>query len=143
MMTKTEKTRLIFGAIIVFGIFAFIFASSFFEKQKDLENMLNVDAKYSADLPNNFCAEVVDVNSINATDVKVSQDEKIVGFNMSLPAEKSFSIIKNKLNEKNWKCIDSSNYNYANFIKDEGEYTWLFINCVDVGGGCSVIFTKD
>ena len=143
MYTRKEKLRLTLGIIVFFGIFIFLGINSCTSRHQEFDDLLNVETKFSSELPKDFITEVIDVNSIGGYDVRVSNNEKIIGFSLNSSSEISFELIKSKLLDNNWKCLDNGNKNSTTFYKDEGTYTWLFLNCVDIGGMSSAVFTSD
>lgn len=143
MNNRKEKFRLILGIIIFVGIFLFLGINSCSARHQKIDDLFNVESKYSNELPKDFQNEVLDINLIGGYDVKVSSDEKIIGFSLNSSSEFSFELIKSKLLDNNWKCLDNGNKNNTTFYKDKGKYTWLFLNCVDIGGISSAIFTSD
>lgn len=143
MLTRKENIKLLFGFLIVVGIFVFIGVSSYVEKMDDYDSMLNYEEKFSDSIPQNYLDEVINPASINANDVKVDKSEKIVGFSLSDDAECSFARVKNVLVDKGWKNVESGSSTSSSFYKDEGNYSWLFLNCISVGGETSVVLTVD
>lgn len=143
MYMSKDKFRILVGVLIVAAIFVFIGFSSYVQRQGEFDNLISSASKYSSDVPTDFNWEVLDVASVGGFDIKVSDNQKIVGFSLPFSAENSFDLIKNKLTDNNWKCVDSGNKLNSTFVKEEGNYKWLFLNCVAIGGVCSVVFTSD
>ena len=143
MYSRKENLRLIVGILIVLGVFIFLGLNSCESRYKEIDTLIHSESKYSDEVPDNFSNEVLDVPSIGGFDVKVSDNKKIVGFSMPYSSDVSFDIIKSKLQQNNWKYIENGNKNNTTFFKDEGNYTWLFLNCVDIGGTSSAVFTSD
>ena len=141
MLSKKEKIRLVFGVIIVALIFAFIGVSSYVENHSEDSSILNYSEKYKHTLPSNFDSEIFDINGLSISNLLTKDDEKVIGFSLNCTAQESFKLIKSKLELNNWKFAESGSQTAGSFYKDEGEVTWLFLNCIDVGGGSSVVIT--
>lgn len=141
MMSRKEKIRLVFGVIIVGLIFAFITVSSYIENHSEDSSILNYSEKYKKTLPSNFNSEIFDVHGLNFSNLLTKDDEKVVGFSLRSKADESFALIKSKLEDNNWNFAESGSQTAGSFYKDEGEVTWLFLNCIDVGDGSSVVIT--
>lgn len=143
MYTRKEKLRLFLGVVVFVLIFVFLGINSCSSRYQEFDDLLNAETKFSNELPKDFITEVIDVNSIGGYDVRVSNNEKIIGFSLNSSSEISFELIKSMLLDNNWKCLDNGNKNSTTFYKNEGTYTWLFLNCVDIGGISSAVFTSD
>lgn len=141
MTGKTQNIRLLIGILIVVFIFIMIFISKSIKEFQNYDELINCDDKYSSVVPSNFYQELFSIVDIGGTDIKTSQDKNVVGFNMPFRAPISFSIIKEKLISNNWNFTENESNTISTFWKDEGHYTWLFLNCVDVGNSTSVIIT--
>lgn len=143
MYRAKEYIRLAIGVVIVVSIFICIGISSCAEKYKSFSEILNVHKNYSSELPNGFTTEVLDVNSVGGYDICVSDNQKIVGFSINKSNEECFNVLKSNLIDNNWNYVESDNKFSASFYKNDGCYTWLFLNCIKVGVISSAIFTFD
>lgn len=141
MTSKVQNIRFLIGVLIVVCIFIMIFISKSIKELQNYDELINCDDKYSSVVPSNFYQELFSIADIGGTNIKTSQDKNVVGFNMPFKAQISFSIIKEKLVSNNWKFTENESNTISTFWKDEGDYTWLFLNCVDVGKSTSVIIT--
>ena len=143
MLRKSEKIKIFIGFLIVTGIFIFIGISSYIEKMNNFDDLVNCDTKFAASLSNNYCEDVMDVNSLNVDDLKVDKDEKVIGFSLGTNSNDAFQIVKSKLLDNGWNYVQSGNGTSASFYKDSETHNWLFVNCVDVSGVSSVVITRD
>ena len=101
MYTRKEKLRLTLGIIVFFGIFIFLGINSCTSRHQEFDDLLNAETKFSNELPKDFITEVIDVNSIGGYDVRVSNNEKIIGFSLNSSSEISFELIKSMLLDNN------------------------------------------
>ena len=143
MLRKSEKIKIMFGVLIVIGIFVFIGVSSHIEKLNSYNELLNYETKFSATLSNEYCNDVIDVNSLNIKNLKVERDENVIGFSLNTNSVNAFELVKSKLIDNGWNYVQSGNGSSASFYKDSGEHNWLFVNCVDVSGESSVVITSE
>lgn len=143
MYIRKENIRFVIGLIIVVGIFFAIGISSCVEKSNQLDELINFDSKFSSNLPESFSSEVLEISSVGGYDIRVAKNEKIIGFSMPFSAEKSFELIKNKLCNLGWIYISSANKTNASFTKENGEYKWIFVNCIEMEGTTSVVITTE
>ncbi|MDO5329396.1 MAG: hypothetical protein Q4E88_04815 [Coriobacteriia bacterium] len=143
MYIRKSNIRLIIGITIVLFIFASLFIVSFVQKSKNITDLVEAEAKYSKNLDDCFKEEVVSPESVGALDVKVSDEGKIVGFNLPVKASFAFKTLKTNLESKSWKYVNSGDDTKATFYKTEGIYTWLFLNCIDISSQTSVVITVD
>lgn len=143
MLYKSEKIKLLIGLLIVASIFVFIGISTYFEKAEDYDSLLNFEENYSSDIPENYLEEVVDVFSFDAHLIMIDKSEKIVGFSIDSDAATSFNNLKEQLISRGWNYVDSGSSTSSSFYKNNGNYKWLFVNCVNVGGETSVVLTVD
>lgn len=143
MFYKSEKIKLLIGLLVVASIFIFIGISTYFEKADDCDSLLNFDEKYSSDIPENYLEEVVDVFSFDSHLIMIDNSEKIVGFSIAEDAVTAFNILKAQLISRGWNYVESGSSTSSSFYKNNGNYKWLFVNCVNVGGETSVVLTVD
>lgn len=143
MLRKSEKIKIFIGVLIVAGIFIFIGISSHIEKLNNLDELVNYETKFATSLSNDYCKEVIDVNSLNVENLKVEKDEKVIGFSLCTNSNDAFQIVKTKLIDNGWNYVQSGNGTSASFYKDSDTYNWIFVNCIDVSGVASVVITSD
>ena len=143
MIRKSEKIKLVVGFIIVISIFVFIGISSYFEKLNSSNDLLNFETKYSDMVPENFSKEVFDVSNIAVGKIRSDKSGNVVGFSLSSGVFESFNLVKNQLLNNGWNFVESGSSSSASFYKSEGQYTWLFVNCISVGGETSIVLTSN
>ena len=143
MTRKSENIKLAIGFIIVISIFIFIGISSYIEKLNGFDEIINYDDKYSDSLPENYFNEVADFSKIDVTNIRVDKTGNVVGFSLHTGEIESFNLVKNQLINNGWNYVESGTLSSASFYKNEGKYTWLFVNCINVGGETSIVLTSN
>ena len=143
MNKKKENIKLIVGILVVIAIFVSIWISKHLESLSDTVNLVNFESEYSHTVIDNFLDEVIDVNKINAKDIKIDNSNKVVGFTLSNDASYSFILIRNCLIDKGWEFVESGNSTSGSFYKNNGKYRWIFLNCINVGGESSIVLTSN
>ena len=143
MTRKSENIKLVIGFIIVISIFIFIGISSYIEKLNSFDEFINYEDKYSDSLPENYFDEVADFSQFEVKNIRVDKSGDVVGFSLPAGAIESFNLIKNQLINNGWNYVESGSSSSASFYKDEGKYTWLFVNCINVGGETSIVLTSN
>lgn len=91
----------------------------------------------SSILPDDFEREVMSLADRDA--VRVSEGGGVVGFRAEDQVEGVFEECASRLAERGWARIESGNELFASFIRAEGPYTWLYLSCVPIAGGTSVV----
>lgn len=143
MLSRMEKIRLLIGMIIVAFIFFIIGFSTYLEKSNEFDSLINYETKFSDSIPDEYSNEVINVNELKVHSLKIDKSEKVVGFSMDLEADKCFEIIKTMLASKGWTYVESGSSSSASFYKESGTYSWVFVNCIFIGGETSVVLTVD
>lgn len=141
MLYKKDYIRLFIGFLIIVFIFIFIGISTYLEKFKGSEDLLMYEDKFSNNIPEEYYNEVIDPAQFDCKNVKIDSSEKIVGFSLSSEPKECFDLLKNNLLSKGWSFVESGSSSSASFYKENGKYTWLFLNCVYVGGETSIVLT--
>lgn len=72
-------------------------------------------------------------------DVRVDEENGLVGFSCRGEVDEVLVSIEAELKASGWTCVDSENEGWESFVKDEGRYRWMFVECVDVGESVSVV----
>ncbi|NGM17213.1 hypothetical protein GMI70_04180 [Eggerthellaceae bacterium zg-893] len=91
----------------------------------------------SALLPASFHSEVG--MDAEATSVCVDDAAKIVSYVAAGSADQVFEDVRGRLEGKGWHAVESGLAACGSFAKEEGAYRWLFVACLDVAGGTSVV----
>lgn len=92
---------------------------------------------YEGRLLEGFQEEVVSLGSRSS--VRVGAEGSVVGFVEQGLATEAFSALASDLQERSWRTVDSGRSDCGSFVKEEGSFTWLFVNCVQVGEETSVV----
>ena len=93
-------------------------------------------ARFDQDAPNSFNAEVLD----GWGDWHfLSDDGVIAGCVLSCDRVSAIGEIRPLLEERGWRTVPSGQETVLTFIKEEGEFRWLMLNCESVGVGTSVV----
>ncbi|WP_232050935.1 hypothetical protein [Arabiibacter massiliensis] len=88
-------------------------------------------------LPEGFEEEALSL--ARRTEARVDGRAGIVGFSTEEDAAASFAAIAEELAAKGWEGVESGVPSCGTFVKGEGRHRWLFVSCVQVGGGASVV----
>ncbi len=88
-------------------------------------------------LPEGFEEEVFSL--AYRSEVRVANDGGIVGFCEVGDAAEVFGSLSSLLEEGGWLAIESEQPACGSFLKSEGQYTWLFVNCTQAGSLTSVV----
>lgn len=93
-------------------------------------------ARFDQDAPNSFNAEVLD----GWGDWHSLSDDGVIA-GCVLPCDRISAIgeIRSLLEERGWRTVPSGQEAVLTFIKGEGEFRWLMLNCESVGAGTSVV----
>lgn len=70
-------------------------------------------------------------------------DGRIVGMVCSGAPEDTMELCKGRLQENGWTYIESGQGNRTSFLKQEGSYTWAYVDCTAVGDDTSVVVVLD
>lgn len=70
-------------------------------------------------------------------------DGRIVGMVCSGAPDDAMELCKKRLQENGWTYIESGQGNRASFLKEEGAYTWAYVDCTAVGDDTSVVVVLD
>ncbi len=90
-----------------------------------------------ARLPASFHAEVG--VGAEATSVRVDDAAKIVSYVTGGFADQVFEGVRGRLEDNGWHAVESGLATCGSFVKEEGAYRWLFVACLDVADGTSVV----
>ena len=141
MLSKKEKIRIFIGFLILSGVFVFLLMSSWIEKGKNIDEIVNSSYKYEKAIPQNFNNEFFLIENVNYSKFLVNDSENVLGFSLSGKPIESFKLVKSELEKNHWNFTESGSETAGSFWKPEGEITWIFLNCVEVGDETSVVFT--
>lgn len=100
MLRRKENIKILLGFLIVIAIFIFIAVSSYIEKTQNYDDLINLDTKFSENIPESYSDEIVDPAQLNGNQVKIDKSGNIVGFSLQLNSIQSFALIKDKLISK-------------------------------------------
>ncbi|MFR7747264.1 MAG: hypothetical protein ACLU06_07570 [Eggerthellaceae bacterium] len=76
-------------------------------------------------------------------EVLVSPDQKTFGFFLDTGLDAAQTTIRDTLQSKQWRWIDSGQNAFATFVKDCGVYRWASVGCSEINGTTSVVITLD
>lgn len=143
LIMRILQSRLKKAILIILLIFLLLFTCVILNNFSDFFKMINVDTEYSSNLPANFLHELSNIYEIGASNIKVSDTKKVIGFELNYDAKKSFSIIKDELKKNNWTFFESGSECLGSFSKKGGIYNWALINCTNISNTTSVVITLD
>ena len=88
-------------------------------------------------LPEGFEEEVLQLDG--REDVRVDEGNGLVGFSCRGEVGETLRSIEEDLLMCGWESVGSGSEGWRSFVKDEGRYRWMFVECVDVGDSVSVV----
>ena len=91
----------------------------------------------SAESRAQFEEEVCELSGL--ADVRTNEDCSTVGFSLAMSTDAAFSQIAEELEAHGWLSVESGSSSMGSFVKEEGELTWLFLNCYGIGGETCVV----
>lgn len=94
-------------------------------------------AEVQAGVPEGFEEEVVSLEG--RRDVQVGAQGTVIGYGAEGDAPSAFCQLADRLAERGWTAVESGSDSAGSFVKSGGTYTWVFVNCVQVGEGASVV----
>ena len=74
-----------------------------------------------------------------AYDVRVSQDEGIVGYEVELGSAEASEQLDTLLEDAGWVSVPLGGVDGATYLKSEGEYRWVLVTTTWVGASTSVV----
>lgn len=84
-----------------------------------------------------FSSEALDLSRYS--EVRIHSEGSVVGFTTPLRAEDAFRDMAGCLERGGWTAVPSGVATEGTFIKSSGEYTWLYISCIQMGDSTSVV----
>lgn len=75
----------------------------------------------------------------DAYEVKFQEKVNTVGYVVPQSLVEFYPQLFSALRVRGWEEIDSNLVGTGTFVKETGDYRWIFVNCVDVADGCSVV----
>lgn len=138
-----KKNNFIKGIVIVGGLFVALFAFNYFQKTWELKELIETEEKYNDSLPDGFREEVIDPEKLDAQNLKVGIEGKVIGFIVKAYADEVSEVFRNLLKSGNWKETESGNKLETTFTKKDGEYNWLYLSCSPMGKETSVVITLE
>lgn len=91
----------------------------------------------ASSLPEGFSDEVLTVEQYS--DVRVGAEGSVVGFSLQAEPAEAFDVLERSLVERGWTVVPSGSGSNGSFVKEEGQFNWLHIACVQVGATTSVV----
>lgn len=88
-------------------------------------------------VPQTFEDEVLSLAGYH--DVHVGAGERVVGFETDGQPDAVFSILSERLANRGWMPVESGLGTGGTFVKRGGVYVWIFVSCMGVGDGTSVV----
>lgn len=143
MLNNINYKRLIKSIAILIVLFLIIFVFVRLNFIKDFIDLITSTKQTSSFFSESLSNDIFDVNNIQAKDFRFSKDNKVIGFSVAGNYKDTFLTIKVLLEQNNWKFFESQRDNCASFYKSDGQYTWLFLNCVQMGEDTSVVVTAN
>ncbi|NHM15851.1 hypothetical protein GMI69_04080 [Eggerthellaceae bacterium zg-887] len=113
-------------------------ASAFGASDASISEVLGQgEEENAALLPASFHAEVG--MDAEVASVRVDDAAKIVSYVAAGSADQVFEDVCRRLEGKGWHAVESGLATCGSFAKEEGVYRWLFVACLDVADGTSVV----
>ncbi|MGI6105808.1 MAG: hypothetical protein ACOYD7_06450 [Raoultibacter sp.] len=84
-----------------------------------------------------FTEEVLDLS--HYSELYVSETESVISFLTSESPESLFAGCTEELCAKGWTRVESGQATASSFVKGEGRYTWLFLDCASIGNDTSAL----
>lgn len=90
-------------------------------------------------LPAGFVEECFDPGDLG--DAHCFQKERVVGLLSEDTADGLFASCSKRLVAHAWTKVDAGVENCASFLKEEGEYRWMFVQTFDTGGSSLAVMS--
>ncbi len=91
--------------------------------------------RYEREASQTFEEEVMPVSDLYPL---VSSDGLTVGFTYNAPCDEAASFVREHVEERGWRFVESGESAFFTFVKDTGVYTWLGVTCVE-GEDCTSV----
>ncbi len=95
--------------------------------------------RYSSDLAASFYEEVAPTDTFVRS--WASDDGHVVGLSSGLEDTDFFALLRSGLEKRGWLMVESGSDVMGSFMKKEGVYSWVFVQCVSQDDGSMAVVT--